>query len=289
MGSVSFMALASETRLIQLRAFWKTDTEGDLWVSVRKGLLQPGSGGRAPLRMRRSCRQGTRAHEGPSQGSDSERVAASILPALLYPRRPKIEEVAWIPQPDPDPPAAPSYVAGGPADTLWRSAAAQTYRRRVWLRPRAAIDRYYIENFLARQATDVTGRVLEIKDASCTWRYGSSRVGASDVPDVAEGDGRATIRADLTRAYRVPSDAYDRIIFTQTLQFIYDVRSAIQTCQRILKPGGGWLATFPDISRTSCRKHDRHHSWHLFHSVDSPTGTTVSVGSLRSMIGEVAV
>ena len=132
MKSVSFVvALTDETRLIQLRAFWKTDTEGGPWVSVRTGLLQPGSGGRAPLRMRRSCRQGTRAHEGPSQGSDSERVAASILPALLYPRRPKIKEVAWIPQPDPDPPAAPSYVAGGPADTLWRSAAAQTYRRRV--------------------------------------------------------------------------------------------------------------------------------------------------------------
>src|SRR5215210_7162112 len=33
------------------------------------------------------------------------------------------------------------------------------------------IDRYYIENFLARQAEDIHGRVLEIGDNSYTQRY----------------------------------------------------------------------------------------------------------------------
>jgi SAM-dependent methyltransferase len=74
------------------------------------------------------------------------------------------------------------------------------------------------------------------------------------VLDVAEDNRQATIVADLTRADHVSSDAFDCIIFTQTLQFIYDVRSAIRTLHRILKPGGVLLATFPGISQTSCTK-----------------------------------
>ena len=112
-----------------------------------------------------------------------------------------------------------------------------------------AIDRYYIESFLARHADDVRGRVLEIGDNSYTRRYGGSRVIVSDVLNVAEGNPRATIVADLTRADHIPSDAFDCIIFTQTLQFIYDARSAIQTLYRILKPGGILLATVPGIGR----------------------------------------
>ena len=38
------------------------------------------------------------------------------------------------------------------------------------------IDRYYIERFLARQARDIQGRVLEIGDNSYTQRFGGSRI-----------------------------------------------------------------------------------------------------------------
>jgi hypothetical protein len=123
------------------------------------------------------------------------------------------------------------------------------------------IDRYYIEGFLARHADDIRGRVLEIKDASYTRRYGGGRVSVSDVLDVEEENRQATIVADLTRADHVPSDAFDCIIFTQTLHFIYDVRSAIRTLHRILKPGGTLLATFPGISQTSCAKLDERYLW----------------------------
>ncbi len=60
------------------------------------------------------------------------------------------------------------------------------------------IDRYYIENFLARRAEDIRGRVLEIKDDSYTRQYGGSRVTRSDVLDVSEDNLRATIVAGLT-------------------------------------------------------------------------------------------
>ena len=126
------------------------------------------------------------------------------------------------------------------------------------------IDRYYIENFLARHTEDIRGRVLEIRDNVYTRRFGGQRVDVSDMLDVAEENQRATIHADLSQADHVPSDAFDCIIFTQTLHVIYDVRSAAHTLYRILKPGGVLLATFPGISKTSCRecgRHGEHYCW----------------------------
>ena len=68
---------------------------------------------------------------------------------------------------------------------------------------------------------------------------------------VAEGNPEATIIGDLTCAGHIPSDTFDCIILTQTLHIIYDVKAAIQTLYRILKPSGVLLATFPGITQIS--------------------------------------
>jgi len=109
------------------------------------------------------------------------------------------------------------------------------------------IDRYYIENFLARHAEAIRGRVLEIGDNSYTRRFGGNCVAISDVLHITEGNPQATIVADLARADHIPSDTFDCIVLTQTLHLIYEVHSVIQTLHRILKPGGILLATFPGI------------------------------------------
>src|SRR5574341_1360213 len=62
------------------------------------------------------------------------------------------------------------------------------------------IDRYYIETFLARHATEIRGRVLEIGDNIYTWRFGGDRVVQSDILDVASTNRQASIIADLARA-----------------------------------------------------------------------------------------
>lgn len=111
------------------------------------------------------------------------------------------------------------------------------------------VDRYYIENFLAREAACIQGRVLEVGDRFYTERFGGDRVQVSDVLNVTEGNPYATIVADLTRADHVPSDTFDCIILTQTLQYVYDPRPAVRTLHRILKPGGVVLATLPGISQ----------------------------------------
>lgn len=110
------------------------------------------------------------------------------------------------------------------------------------------IDRYYIEGFLERHKADIQGRVLEIGDNTYTQAFGGPSVTTSDVLHIVEGNPHATIVGDLTCAAHIPSDTFDCIILTQTLDLIYDVRAALRTVYRILKPGGVVLATVPGIS-----------------------------------------
>lgn len=113
------------------------------------------------------------------------------------------------------------------------------------------IDRYYIEQFLSEYASDVQGHVLEIKHNTYTRKFGGDRVTKSDVLHKVKGNPDATIVADLSNADHLPSNIFDTIIFTQTLQFIYDIKSTIATLNRILKPGGVLLATASGMAQIS--------------------------------------
>ena len=111
------------------------------------------------------------------------------------------------------------------------------------------VDRFYIEWFLSCSEADICGRVLEIGDNSYTKRFGGNRVTHSDVLHVQEGNPQATFVGDLTSAEHIPSNLFDCIILTQTLHLIYDMKAAMKTLYRILKPGGVLLATVPGISQ----------------------------------------
>ncbi len=113
------------------------------------------------------------------------------------------------------------------------------------------VDRFYVEEFLARHAGDVRGRVLEVGDDSYTRRFGGDRVTVRDVLHVHAGNPVATVVADLADADHVPSDSWDCIILTQTLHLVYDLRAAMRTLHRILRPGGVLLVTAPGISQTT--------------------------------------
>jgi SAM-dependent methyltransferase len=113
------------------------------------------------------------------------------------------------------------------------------------------IDRYYIEGFLERHSADIKGRVLEVGDNEYTLRFGGAKVSQSDVLHVSEGNPQATIVGDLAAGDNIPAGAFDCVILTQTLQLIYDLRAAIRTLHRVLKPGGVVLATVPGITPVS--------------------------------------
>ncbi|MGE5258898.1 MAG: class I SAM-dependent methyltransferase [Hyphomicrobiales bacterium] len=119
------------------------------------------------------------------------------------------------------------------------------------------VDRYYIEHVLSRHTSDIQGHVLEIGDNAYTLQFGRERVTKSDILHVAEGYPKATIVADLTQADHVPSDTFDCIICTQTLQLIYETTKAIRSLHRMLKPGGVLLLTIPGISQISRYDMDR--------------------------------
>lgn len=131
------------------------------------------------------------------------------------------------------------------------------------------IDRYYIEKFLSEYESDIQGRVLEIKHSTYTVRYGKDRVTKSDVLHPVEGNPDATIVADLTKADHLPSNLFDTIIFTQTLQVIYDVRTTIATLYRILKPGGVLLATASGMAQLSLEDFDRWGEYWRFTSLSA--------------------
>ena len=123
---------------------------------------------------------------------------------------------------------------------------------RVWGFDRGgAVDRYYIEGFLARHSGDVNGRVLEVANNEYTLRFGGKAVERSDVLHPVEGSERATIVGDLAVGEGIPSGAFDCVICTQTLQLVFDVPAALSTIHRALKPGGVLLATVPGISQIS--------------------------------------
>jgi glycosyltransferase involved in cell wall biosynthesis/SAM-dependent methyltransferase len=111
------------------------------------------------------------------------------------------------------------------------------------------IDRHYIEAFLEENAPAIRGNVLEIGDSGYTRRFGGPRVTKSDVLHVTAGNPAATIVGDLSRAEHIPSDCFDCIICTQTLQYVYDLPAAARTLARILKPSGVLLVTVPGISQ----------------------------------------
>ena len=94
---------------------------------------------------------------------------------------------------------------------------------------------------------------MEVLNADYTKRFGTG-VERSDVLDIDPTNAEATIVADLAAADDIPSEMFDCFILTQTLQYIYDIRSAVVHAHRILRPGGTLLCTVPTVSRIARRE-----------------------------------
>jgi SAM-dependent methyltransferase len=115
------------------------------------------------------------------------------------------------------------------------------------------IDRYYIENFLCLHGEGsgvIRGRVLEIQQVWYARQFGGKeRVEHIDVLDIDPNNRDATVVADLADAPALPSNAFDCVICTQTLNLIYDIQAAVRTLHRILRPGGTALVSIPGIAQ----------------------------------------
>ena len=115
------------------------------------------------------------------------------------------------------------------------------------------VDRYYIEQFLAEHTADIRGHVLDFDSDFYVRTLGGTNVRQVDVLHLTKENPRATIVGDLASGDHIPSNTFDCIICTQVLLFVYDIRAAVRTLYRILKPGGVVLVTAPGVAHKISR------------------------------------
>jgi hypothetical protein len=119
------------------------------------------------------------------------------------------------------------------------------------------VDRYYIERFLEGHGDSVRGHVLEVGDASYTRKFGGEAVRRSSVLHATDDNPEASIVGDLSTGLPGYERAFDCLILTQVLPFIFDLRGAVETTRELCAPGGTVLVTVPGISQISRYDMDR--------------------------------
>jgi SAM-dependent methyltransferase len=119
------------------------------------------------------------------------------------------------------------------------------------------VDRVYIERFLTSRAADIRGDVLEVGSATWATQLGGDRVKSVEILDYSTANRDATIIGDLANAGSLPRGRFDCFIAPQTLQFTFDIMEAVRTMERMLRPGGVALATFPAIAPIAREHMDR--------------------------------
>ena len=118
------------------------------------------------------------------------------------------------------------------------------------------IDRIYIEDFLSKNQQSITGTVCEIADNSYSVKYGHN-VKKYEILHYTDDNKRATIVGDLVNKETLPQGEVDCFILTQTLNFIYDVKAAIEGLHYILTDQGIALVTVAGICQISRYDMDR--------------------------------
>ncbi|HEY9259059.1 methyltransferase domain-containing protein [Chitinophaga sp.] len=117
------------------------------------------------------------------------------------------------------------------------------------------VDRHYIAAFLDAYRADIHGHVLEIAESSYSKQFGA-QVSHFEVLHVQAG-AHVTIIGDLTDKTSLPADKIDCFICTQTFNFIYDFKTAIEGAHHLLKPGGVLLATLAGATQISAYDQQR--------------------------------
>lgn len=137
----------------------------------------------------------------------------------------------------------------------WRSRPIST---RFGLDRGMPIDRLYIGRFLESNRASIKGRVLEFGE---NRYFGALAQPASTLSifHAVPGNAAATVVGDLgSPAFMEGRDlAFDCILCTQVLQFIFPVSQAVRNLHSMLSPGGVLLATASGISQISRYDMDR--------------------------------
>ena len=118
------------------------------------------------------------------------------------------------------------------------------------------VDRYYIEKFLKQNSKLIAGDVLEIASDDYCKQFGSN-IKRQHILHYDNSNPKATIVGDLSNSSTLPANTIDCFVCTQTFNFIYDFRKAIEGAHHLLKKDGVLLATVAGLSQISRYDMDR--------------------------------
>jgi len=118
------------------------------------------------------------------------------------------------------------------------------------------IDRLYIEHFLKTYSADINGKVLEVAESTYSKKFGAD-VNVCQILHFDKSNEQATIVADLSVPQDLPENICNCFICTQTLNFVYDIKSAIVGCYKLLSKDGVFLGTVAGLSQISRYDMDR--------------------------------
>lgn len=121
--------------------------------------------------------------------------------------------------------------------------------KRFGLERGTAIDRFYIEKFLADYRENIKGTVMEIAENRYTEMF-FENVSESVILHV-NGWGDGVIKGNLATGEGIEENRIDCLICTQTIQMIYDIHSVVRNIFKLLKPGGTVMLTASAIAQLS--------------------------------------
>lgn len=126
------------------------------------------------------------------------------------------------------------------------------------------VDRYYIDLFLKNHKSLIKGDVLEVENNTYTQKYGLLGEFNSIVMDYSSKKPWVDFNADLESGKGIRDNIADCFILTQTLMYIFDVKSAAANIGRLLKKNGYALITCSGLSQNSVRCMDDYGSYFNF-------------------------
>lgn len=112
-----------------------------------------------------------------------------------------------------------------------------------------AVDRYYIENFLHKYRSYITGNCLEIAEDTYIKKFGKVPFSTNILH--VNGWGKNVIKGNFETGEGLKEEEFNCMVITQTLMFIKNLNDAVENMYRSLKKGGCALITVSGITQIS--------------------------------------
>ncbi len=126
------------------------------------------------------------------------------------------------------------------------------------------IDRFYINEFLTKQAKLFKGSCVEIGYPEFALKFNIPPENITVIGVNGGGRDFRYINCDLTSECTLPESVFDLFICTQTLNFISDYKSAVKNSSKLISKEGAFVGTVSGLSTLSKYDEDRWGDYYRF-------------------------